>query len=84
MNAPPNAAHPPWYRQFWPWALIAIPFLTVVASGITLWLAISHPDPLVVDKTDYNQLRKELRAQHVKEAAASQANPAPEPADGEP
>ena len=77
-------AHPPWYRQFWPWALIAIPFLTVVASGITLWLAISHPDPLVVDKTGYKQLRKELRAQPVNDVTTSRTSPAPEPANGEP
>ena len=55
--------HPPWYRQFWPWVLIAIPLLTVIASGITLWLALSRPDTLVVDEVQYQQIRDELRAQ---------------------
>ena len=55
--------HPPWYRQFWPWVLIAIPLLTVIASGITLWLALSRPDTLVVDEVQYQQIRDELRVQ---------------------
>lgn len=53
----------PWYREPWPWVLIGIPVLTVVASGITLWLALSHPDHIVVDDAEYDRLRGELRAQ---------------------
>ena len=55
--------HPPWYRQFWPWVLIAIPLLTVIASGVTFWLAVSNPDYLVVEEGEYQQIRDELRAQ---------------------
>lgn len=37
----------PWYKQGWPWALISVPFLTVVACGITIYLAIVSDDGLV-------------------------------------
>jgi hypothetical protein len=62
MNAD-TQQHPPWYRQFWPWFLIAIPALTVIGSGITLWLALTHPETLVVDEGRYQEIRSELRAQ---------------------
>jgi hypothetical protein len=39
----------PWYREPWPWLLMAGPALVVVASMITLWLAVRSDDGLVVD-----------------------------------
>ena len=61
----------PWYRQFWPWFIIALPASAVIASFVTLWLAISNPDHLVVDEVEYQQLRSELKAQApVKESKA--------------
>ncbi len=39
---------PPWYRQFWPWVLIALPGTAVVASIATLIIAMHEPDGLVV------------------------------------
>lgn len=39
----------PWYRQFWPWFIIALPFTAVVASFATLIIAIQNPDGLVAD-----------------------------------
>jgi hypothetical protein len=42
----------PWYRQFWPWFLIALPGLAVVAGIYTLFLAISTQDALVVQSSD--------------------------------
>ena len=53
----------PWYRQFWPWFIIALPAAAVIASFITLWLAISHPDYLVVDDEEYQRLNSGLKAQ---------------------
>ena len=53
----------PWYRQFWPWFIIALPASAVIASFISLWLAVSNPDHLVVDEQEYQQLRSELKAQ---------------------
>jgi len=37
----------PWYREPGPWLLMAGPFVVVVASLITLWLAIRSDDGLV-------------------------------------
>ena len=53
----------PWYKQFWPWFIIALPASAVIASFFTLWLAISNPDHLVVDEDEYRQLNSELKAQ---------------------
>ena len=53
----------PWYRQFWPWFIIALPASAVIASFFTLWLAISNPDQLVVDEDEYRVLKSELKAQ---------------------
>ena len=53
----------PWYRQFWPWFIIALPASVVIASFVTLWLAITHPDHLVVDEDQYRNLKSELKAQ---------------------
>jgi hypothetical protein len=30
----------PWFRQFWPWFIIALPSAAVIASFTTLWIAI--------------------------------------------
>jgi hypothetical protein len=39
----------PWYREPWPWILMAGPAIAVVASFASLYLAVSGADPLVVD-----------------------------------
>ena len=39
----------PWYRQFWPWFLIALPGSVVIASLVTVFIAFQHADTLVVD-----------------------------------
>ena len=39
----------PWYKDRWPWILMAGPAVVVVAGFITLWLAISSDDGLVSD-----------------------------------
>jgi uncharacterized protein len=60
----------PWYRQFWPWFLIALPGTVVAASFVTLWLALSTPNPMVVD--DYARIARstELRLERDLAAAA--------------
>lgn len=58
MRVPTSKAVEPWYRQGWPWFLIAIPATAVVAGVITLWLAIQSWDGLVVD--DYYQQGKTI------------------------
>lgn len=39
----------PWYRQRWPWLLMAGPAIVVVAGFVTLWLAVRSDDGLVAD-----------------------------------
>ena len=39
----------PWYREPWPWILMAGPFTVIVAGLFTAWLAVTRADPLVVD-----------------------------------
>ena len=39
----------PWYRQFWPWFIIALPASVVVASLTTVYIAFKHADSLVND-----------------------------------
>jgi hypothetical protein len=65
----------PWYRQFWPWFIIALPAAAVLASFVSLWLAVSHPDHLVVTEEEYLQLKSELKAQPaVQEQKATEAD----------
>jgi hypothetical protein len=42
----------PWYRQFWPWFIIALPASAVVAGLYTLWIAMQTTDSLVVRSDD--------------------------------
>ena len=44
-----DAGTQPWYRERWPWILMAGPAIVVVASLVTVWLAIRSDDGLVVD-----------------------------------
>ncbi|HEY3488245.1 MAG TPA: FixH family protein [Gammaproteobacteria bacterium] len=37
----------PWYRQFWPWFLIALPASALIASSITCVIALRHADEVV-------------------------------------
>jgi len=60
----------PWYRYPWPWIAIAIPGLAVAGGLFTLYLAITHPDPLIVDEGHYEQLRAGLQAQPEAQAPA--------------
>jgi len=43
----PTLAPPPWYRQFWPWFLIALPGSAVIASFASLSIALNNADSLV-------------------------------------
>lgn len=38
----------PWYRQFWPWFVIALPASAVIAGFTTLWIAMQTTDSLVM------------------------------------
>lgn len=64
MNAPArNLDGRPWYREPWPWIIIGMLGAVILASLITLGIAITYPDALVVDEAQYREIKGELRAQ---------------------
>lgn len=75
MSTPTRSAledgrHPePWYRQFWPWFLIALPASVVIASMVTIWLAVSRPNPMVVD--DYSRIARSIEQRRERDLAAA-------------
>ncbi len=68
QTAPP--APRPWYRQAWPWFLIALPASAVFGGIATLILAVESPHALVVD--DYYKeglaINRQLHRQDVARA----------------
>lgn len=70
MNTQTTDPQLPWYRQFWPWFLIALPGSVVVAALYTLVLANRHADDLVVDEY-YKEglaINREIRRQTAADA----------------
>ena len=63
--------HPPapWYREPWPWLLMAGPVTVVVAGLFTAWLAVIHEDGLVAD--DYYKQGLAINKVIRRESAAS-------------
>ncbi len=47
MNAVTKTDTLPWYREPWPWVLIALPAAAVVGCAITLYLALASADGMV-------------------------------------
>jgi uncharacterized protein len=39
----------PWYREPWPWILMAAPAAAIVGGAVTIWLAVASADGLVAD-----------------------------------
>lgn len=39
----------PWWREPWPWLLMAGPLVAIMGCGVTIWLAASHPDAVIHD-----------------------------------
>jgi hypothetical protein len=46
VSSPLNAPRP-WYKERWPWFLIAGPAIVVVAGLVTAWIAVTSDDGLV-------------------------------------
>lgn len=68
MQSPEDANPPAWWKQFWPWFLISLPATVVVASLITIKLAVESDDGLV--SKDYY---KEGKAIHMDASAREKA-----------
>ena len=48
MNTLSAPASKPWYREPWPWFLMSLPAIAVVAGLTTAWIAFQSADGLVV------------------------------------
>lgn len=60
----------PWYKEPWPWILMAGPGIVVVAGFVTAWLAVVSNDGLVVDDYYKQGLGINQRLQRDHQAAA--------------
>jgi uncharacterized protein len=69
-SAPPSSSVEPWYRQKWPWLLMAGPGIVVVASFVSGWLALSTDDAIVADDYYKRGLSINQRLERVSRAAA--------------
>lgn len=59
----------PWYRQFWPWFIMALPATAVIASLTTLVIAVRHQDSLVRD--DWYQEGKSINLDMARDRKAA-------------
>lgn len=57
----------PWYRQFWPWFVIALPASAVIAGITTLVIAINNADDLVAENwyRDGRAINRNLEAERL-------------------
>ena len=79
-----SASSRPWYKEPWPWVIIAIPAAAVVMGVITFYLAVSNPDYLVVEEDQYRDIKSDLRAQAPSKASpVSRTDPEAGSEDGE-
>lgn len=58
----------PWYRERWPWLLMAGPALVLVAGALTTWIAFASADGLVAE--DYYKQGMGINRQLAREEAA--------------
>jgi len=70
QSVSPRSFASPWYRQRWPWLLMAGPGIVVVASMVTLWLAATTDDAVVADDYYKRGLSINQRLERVDRAAA--------------
>ena len=60
----------PWYRELWPWLLMAGPVAVLVAGALTTWIAFASADGLVAD--DYYKQGMGINRRLAREQAAQQ------------
>lgn len=70
MHVTPDTAQAaPWYTHRWPWFLMLGPASVVVAGSFVTWLALGHPDAMVVD--DYYKQGKAINQDLRRDRVAS-------------
>ncbi|MEC3765711.1 MULTISPECIES: FixH family protein [Cupriavidus] len=62
----------PWWKEPWPWLLMAGPLVAMVACGVTIWLASAHPDLPVQGAARHGLVVEKVEAVAPKSAAARQ------------
>lgn len=67
--ASPSAAALPWYRHRWPWLLAIAPAVALIGGFVTLWLAMTTSDSLVVD--DYYREGRAINQQFARDRLAA-------------
>jgi hypothetical protein len=67
-----SAQERPWYKEPWPWVAIAVPGAAVIMGIITYYLAVTNPDYLVVDETQYRDIKSELQAQPASDSSQAE------------
>lgn len=70
MNAHAQQSSGPWYREPWPWFLMAGPAIVVVAGFLTLGFAVQSFDGLVAD--DYYKQGKAINMTMQRDTRANQ------------
>lgn len=65
-KSPANTASTPWWRVRMVWLVISGPLLVVIASFLTLGLAIKYPDPVLSTTADVEQESSNARSGHAK------------------
>jgi hypothetical protein len=63
---------PAWYREPWPWLLMAGPVGVIAAGVLTTWIAFTHEDGLVAD--DYYKQGLAINRVLARDAAARAGN----------
>ena len=58
----------PWYRQRWPWLIMAGPLAVLVAGAVTTWIAFASADGLVAE--DYYKQGMGINRRLAREQAA--------------
>jgi hypothetical protein len=70
MHITPAAAQgAPWYTHRWPWLLMIGPASVLVGGSVATWLALGHPDAMVVD--DYYKQGKAINQDLRRDRVAS-------------
>ena len=70
LNMSASTDKQPWYRHPWVWLLIAVPLAAVIGGIITIYLAVTTSDGLVVD--DYYRQGKAINRILARDRAAAE------------